>query len=128
MKGKLHKSMNYGWMVQHEHCGIDNISYYPLHPYDTITNSIERVDGKEVEFYVDTFWETGLEQVIKVALILDAPIEEEKYIVKVTEVELPQQEISDEEIEKETKNHHNYYEWSAGAKWYREQLKQTKKD
>jgi hypothetical protein len=39
-------------------------------------------------------------------------------------VELPQQEISDEEIEKEAKNHHNYYEWSAGAKWYREQLKQ----
>jgi len=37
--------------------------------------------------------------------------------------ELPQQEISDEEIEKEAKNHHNYYEWSAGAKWYREQLK-----
>jgi hypothetical protein len=39
-------------------------------------------------------------------------------------VELPQQEISDEEIEKAAKNHHNYYEWSAGAKWYREQLKQ----
>ena len=37
--------------------------------------------------------------------------------------QLPQQEISDEEIEKEAKNHHNYYEWSAGAKWYREQLK-----
>ena len=35
-----------------------------------------------------------------------------------------QQEISDEEINKEAKNHHNYYEWSAGAKWYREQLKQ----
>ena len=38
--------------------------------------------------------------------------------------QLPQQEISDEEIEKEAKNHHNYYEWSVGAKWYREQLKQ----
>jgi vacuolar-type H+-ATPase subunit H len=38
--------------------------------------------------------------------------------------QLPQQEISDEEIQKEAKNHHNYYEWSAGAKWYREQLKQ----
>jgi hypothetical protein len=37
--------------------------------------------------------------------------------------QLPQQEISDEEINKEAKNHHNYYEWSAGAKWYREQLK-----
>jgi predicted Zn-dependent peptidase len=34
-----------------------------------------------------------------------------------------QTEISDEEIEKEAKNHHNYYTWSAGAKWYREQLK-----
>ena len=39
------------------------------------------------------------------------------------ETQLPKQEISDEEIEKEAKNHHNYYEWSAGAKWYREQLK-----
>jgi hypothetical protein len=39
---------------------------------------------------------------------------------------LPQQEISDEEINMEAKNHHNYYEWSAGAKWYREQLKQRK--
>ena len=38
-------------------------------------------------------------------------------------VEIPKQEISDEEINKEAKNHHNYYEWSAGAKWYREQLK-----
>jgi hypothetical protein len=38
--------------------------------------------------------------------------------------QLPQQEISDEEIYNEAKNHHNYYEWSAGAKWYREQLKQ----
>jgi ribosomal protein L32 len=34
-----------------------------------------------------------------------------------------QKEISDEEINKEAKNHHNYYEWSASAKWYREQLK-----
>jgi hypothetical protein len=32
-------------------------------------------------------------------------------------------EISDEEINKEAKNHHNYYEFIAGAKWYREQLK-----
>jgi len=40
------------------------------------------------------------------------------------EQQLPQQEISDEEINKEAKNHHNYYEWSAGAQWYREQLKQ----
>jgi NMD protein affecting ribosome stability and mRNA decay len=32
-------------------------------------------------------------------------------------------EISDEEINKEAKNHRNYYEWLAGAKWYREQLR-----
>jgi hypothetical protein len=42
----------------------------------------------------------------------------------IKEQNLPQQEISDEEIYNEAKNHHNYYEWSAGAKWYREQLKQ----
>jgi len=47
----------------------------------------------------------------------------ESEVIKMMEKYSSQQEISDEEIEKEAKNHHNYYEWSAGAKWYREQLK-----
>ena len=42
--------------------------------------------------------------------------------------ELPK-ELSDEEImEYATKNAFQYYEFVAGAKWYREQLKQSKKD
>ena len=70
MKGKLHKSVNYGWMVQDEHCGIDNMSFYPLHPYDVFTCGIERVEGKEVDFILQDFWDVGLEEkMIKVAII-----------------------------------------------------------
>jgi hypothetical protein len=65
MKGELHKSMNYGWMVQDE---VD--SFYPLHPYDRFTNSIERLEGKEVDFILEDFWNIGLdEKLIKVAII-----------------------------------------------------------
>lgn len=77
MKGTLHKSMNYGWMVQDE---VD--SFYPLHPYDIFTNSIERVEGKEVDFILQDFWNIGLdEKLIKVAIIsakiLDVPQQDE---------------------------------------------------
>ena len=46
-------------------------------------------------------------------------------------VELPQQEISDEEIEKQAESidsgiHRMFFK--TGAKWYREQFKQPKKD
>ena len=41
------------------------------------------------------------------------------------EQQLPQQEISDEEIEKAANNPNNDgYSFREGAKWYREQLKQ----
>jgi hypothetical protein len=45
------------------------------------------------------------------------------------ELELPQQEISDKEIEKASNTLGDYYAlelimWEKGAKWYREQLKQ----
>ena len=52
----------------------------------------------------------------------------------VKESQLPKQEISDEEIEKEIKSRyetpHNNSGFMEGAKWYREQLKlkQPKKD
>lgn len=69
MKGKLHKSINYGWMVQDEHCGINNISFYPLHPYDTFTQSIERYEGKEVDFILQDFWNIEEEKLFKVAII-----------------------------------------------------------
>ena len=77
MKGTLHKSMNYGWMVQDR---VD--SFYPLHPYDKFTNSIERVEGKEVDFILQDFWNVGLdEKLIKVAIIsaniTDVPLKQE---------------------------------------------------
>ena len=61
--------MNYGWMVQQEHCGIDNISFYPIHPYDIFTNSIERLEGKEVDFTLVYSWNEEEEKLIEVAII-----------------------------------------------------------
>jgi hypothetical protein len=69
MKGKLHKSMNYGWMVQDE---VD--SFYPLHPYDIFTNSIERLEGKEVDFILEDFWNIGLDEKLIKAAIISAKI------------------------------------------------------
>ena len=64
MKGKLHKSMNYGWMIQ------DKVnSFYPLYPYDLFTNSIERVEGKEVDFTLVYSWNEQEEKLIEVAII-----------------------------------------------------------
>jgi len=63
MKGKLHKSMNYGWMIQ------DETGFYPLYPYDLFTNSIERVDGKEVDFTLVYSWNAQEEKLIEVAII-----------------------------------------------------------
>ena len=63
MKGKLHKSMNYGWMVQ------DETGFYPLYPYDLFTNSIERVEGKEVDFTLVYSWNEQEEKLIEVAII-----------------------------------------------------------
>jgi len=42
-----------------------------LSPYEESRNTIYQpfVDGKTVRFYVDTFWETGLESPIKVAIL-----------------------------------------------------------
>ena len=63
MKGKLTKSINI-WGVK------TNESFYPLHPYDTFTNIIEKIEGNEVDFILEDFWETGLEEKIKVAILI----------------------------------------------------------
>ena len=73
---------------------------------------------KELEYYgspkyLNLAWKT-----------FDKLIEQAKEMHKQEVTNCNHLEISDEEIQKEAKNHHNYYEWSAGAKWYREQLKQ----
>ena len=55
-------------------------------------------------------------------------IEQAKEMHKQEMAELPQQEISDEEIEKEIKSRYETPHYNSGfmdcAKWYREQLKQ----
>jgi hypothetical protein len=75
MKGKLHKSMNYGWMIQ------DETGFYPLYPYDLFTNSIERVDGKKVDFTLVHSWNAQEEKLIEVAIIsaniTDVPFKQE---------------------------------------------------
>jgi hypothetical protein len=54
LKGRLHKSDN-GWIVL-----FDDDEYLPLDPYQA-TEGL--VSGAEVEFRVETFWETGLDPV-----------------------------------------------------------------
>jgi hypothetical protein len=113
MKGKLHK-MGKEWVVRHPAYVPPHEYELPLHPYQDPNYEFGRdMDGEEVEFDVEEFWETGLEQVIKVALILDAPIEEEKYIVKVTEVELPKQVplYTDEQVREIVK--YTISEWAS---------------
>ena len=65
-------------------------------------------------YYQETFVSKGSDNTLK-----------DYHIVDTNEmVELPQQEISDEEIEKAVKNPmHDAYDFREGAKWYREQLK-----
>lgn len=75
MKGKLVKQGN-RWYVMRIEEG-DWETYYPLSPYDVkqIEEDSKRFDNIEariaaypdVEFELEDFWETGLEEVIKVA-------------------------------------------------------------
>ena len=69
MKGKLIKKGNLWYVVQSE-------EQYPLCPNDELKireweqvfdNLEARMIGQEVEFEIEDFWETGLEEVIKVA-------------------------------------------------------------
>ena len=85
------------------------------------------VDGKGISFYLQPD-DKNYPELEGLHALLDDMVHNK--IKKLTEEEwqaAERGEISDEEIEKEAKNHHNYYEWSAGAKWYREQLKQKNK-
>jgi hypothetical protein len=77
MKGTLQKKEQ-GWVVRYfdsekvydiMYCG----EWVPLHQetFDPTTKQpiIPLVDGKKVEFEIEDFWETGLEQVYKVAIL-----------------------------------------------------------
>jgi hypothetical protein len=74
MKGKLVKINNI-WHISHLEENKQE-THYPLHPdelyeideWEQVFDNIEaRLIGREVEFELEDFWETGLEEVIKVA-------------------------------------------------------------
>ena len=96
MKGKLVKTET-GWIVRlfdtekaHDimYCGAE----WPLHPYDChqIDEDSKRFDNIEariaaypdVEFVIEDFWETGMEEVIPVAKLIES---ETEYIGDVTD-------------------------------------------
>ena len=78
MKGKLTK-LETGWSVVAIEEG-DWKTYYPLHPADAaeIEADSKRFDNIEariaaypdVEFEIEDFWETGLEEVVRVAKLV----------------------------------------------------------
>ena len=79
MKGKLVKWDNNRWMVMRIEEG-DWETFYPLSPHDVnqIEEDSKRFDNIEariaaypdVEFVIEDHWETGLEEVIKVAVLI----------------------------------------------------------
>ena len=79
MKGKLVKWDNNRWMVMRIEEG-DWETFYPLSPHDVnqIEEDSKRFDNIEariaaypdVEFRIEDHWETGLEEVIKVAVLI----------------------------------------------------------
>ena len=83
-------------------------------------------DSNREQYYQETFGSKGSDdKKINLVEIPQEQLEKERNAnYKYFSIDEPP-EISDEEIEKEAKNHHNYYEWSAGAKWYKEQLKRN---
>ena len=104
--------------------------------YQYHINNAPKFDSET--YYAETFVSKGSEykyheqrRGINVDSFDSVAPKEEKYIVKVTEVEVPKQEISDEEIEKAAWeyvykhkiNGHNIVHWINAIKWYREQLK-----
>lgn len=146
MKGTLRKT-ELGWQVEYQ--VINSFRFLPLNPYDVnqIEEDSKRFDNIEariaaypdVEFRIEEFWETGMEEVIKVAtLVPDYPELEgtnnlcndiiKKRTGKMTEEEWQAAEraqtISDEEIERLLKERWGLNEeFIAACKWYREQYK-----
>jgi hypothetical protein len=76
MKGTIHK-LSKGWTIWYneDHIGgnVAFVDSLPTHPYQKFDQS---VNGSEVEFEIEDFWETGLEESIKVAHV--------KELIKVT--------------------------------------------
>jgi hypothetical protein len=143
MKGRLTKR-ELGWVIEYQE--VDPL--YPLiptnkldkkeillHPYD----DVNLIEGREVDFEIDHFWEHGLEQVYKVAKLTTPKTTSDKWKEYQDWLnELP--EISDEEIEKAAEEKYPYNElrdgdfkgmlisakknaWVDAIKWYSEKLK-----
>lgn len=72
MKGKLQK-LSKGWTIWYNEDPVGgNISFVdslPLYPLGLANMIDDSYNGKEVEFEIQDFWETGLEEVIKVAVL-----------------------------------------------------------
>ena len=68
MKGILKKKDN-EWIVEYTFTPYDDYVVYKreyfLEPYDRT----EKIEGKEVDFEIENFWETGMEEVLEVAVL-----------------------------------------------------------
>jgi hypothetical protein len=131
MKGRLTKRQ-LGWVIEYQE--LDPL--YPLIPINKLDkkeillhpsdDDVDLIEGKEVDFVIDQFWEHGLEQVYKVARLTTPKTTSEKY--KEYQDWLNEQpELSDEEITKLVNEHVLYNDskrqWVIeGMKLYREQI------
>jgi hypothetical protein len=71
MKGKLYKTEK-GWVVRNPVPTNFQYTYYNIHPYyEKYYFLDEDAEGSEVEFEIEDFWETGLEEVYKVAKLIN---------------------------------------------------------
>ena len=72
MKGKLQK-LSKGWTIWYNEDPVGgNISFVdslPLYPLGVANMIDDSYNGEEVEFEIQDFWETGLEEVIKIAVL-----------------------------------------------------------
>ena len=77
MKGKLHKTDN-GWVVRHPAYVPPHEYELPLHPHQDPNYEFGRdMNGEEVEFDVEEFWETGIVAPFNVAKLIMKKSEEE---------------------------------------------------
>ena len=78
MKGTLHKTNN-GWQVSHAtHDIILNrwtAGKFPINPYyEKYYFLDEDADGSDVEFEIEDFYEQGMEEVVKVAKLINQKV------------------------------------------------------
>jgi len=125
MKGILQKTTQ-GWVVKHS---TDNIEITTtLHPDNVRWLENEYVYYKDMgDSPLDVDFELVTEEYDNGKGCVYAKFNSFNIFsgieLKPTTYTIEVKEISDKDIEREAKLHSNYYEFLAGAKWYREQLK-----